>query len=55
MELIPIVLAAVLTMLNITLAAHNIRREWRNRRQPPTHPLEGVLRDIAGAIRERRP
>lgn len=45
-------LTARLTMINIGLAVRTWWLARRDRRQPPAHPLEAALRDIAQAVRE---
>jgi hypothetical protein len=48
---IPGVLAACLTIINIAVAIRNYARE----RQPRPHALDAAIRDIAAAVRERGP
>jgi len=48
-------LAACLSVINITLAVRGFLRERRDRREPKPHALTPALADIAAAIRERGP
>jgi hypothetical protein len=52
-DLVPMELAAILTLLNIGLALRNVWKEWKARQGPMAHPLEPVLRDLVTAVRER--
>jgi hypothetical protein len=53
MGVLSVVLATVLSAINIAVTLRTLWKDRQERRLPKPHPLDDRLRDIALAIRER--